>query len=25
VALEHLASLPQLSKNTREMVERTLA
>ena len=24
-ALEHLASLPQLSKNTREMVERTLA
>jgi aminopeptidase N len=23
-ALEHLASLPQLSKNTREMVERTL-
>jgi aminopeptidase N len=24
-ALEHLAALPQLSKNTREMVERTLA
>jgi aminopeptidase N len=24
-ALEHLASLPQLSKNTREMVDRTLA
>jgi aminopeptidase N len=24
-ALEHLASLPHLSKNTREMVERTLA
>jgi aminopeptidase N len=24
-ALEHLASLPHLSRNTREMVERTLA